>query len=83
MIEGVDCKTKEGTYAKKIREYILGLAGFHMENVAILCLGKYLKVSGMREVLIRNNNFGPGTVDAACLVHIYDVAIRNGTCQIN
>ena len=40
----------------------LGLGGFHLEKILIACAGKFLEESGVENVFVENEIFGPGVV---------------------
>ena len=40
----------------------LGLGGFHLEKILITCTGKFLEESGVENVFVENEIFGPGVV---------------------
>ena len=46
----------------KFGNIFLGIGGFHMEKVVIACCGKYLEESGIGDVLVENEIFGPGVI---------------------
>ena len=40
----------------------LGLGGFHMEKVMIVCCGKYLEDTGVDSIFVENEVYGPENV---------------------
>ena len=42
----------------------LGLGGFHTEKIVLACLGTYLKESGIEQILVENEIFGPVAVNS-------------------
>ena len=44
---------------KESDNIFLGLGGFHMEKVVISCIGKYSEETGIENVLVENEIFGP------------------------
>ena len=44
-------------------DVFLGLDGFHMEKVVMTCLEKYLKGTGIDEVLINTEIYGPISIE--------------------
>ena len=48
----------------KFGNIFLGLGGFHLEKVVICCLGLYLELSGIRDILVEERIFGAGPVES-------------------
>lgn len=48
----------------KFNNIFLGIGGFHLEKVVIGCLGSYLEKSGIKEVFVEQEVFGPGVVNS-------------------
>ena len=57
----------------------LGIGGFHLEKVVISCIGKYLDVSAINDVLAEKEIFGPNVVNSALEGNHY----ANGKRAIN
>ena len=43
----------------------LGRAGFHMEKIATACCGAYLRNTGIENVFVEHEIYGPGVVKSA------------------
>ena len=48
----------------KFSNIFLGLGGFHLEKVILGCLGPFLEPSGIKNVLIKHEIFGPGVANS-------------------
>ena len=47
----------------KFSNIFLGIGGFHLEKVIIGCLGAYLETSGIQNIFVEHEIFGPGVVN--------------------
>ena len=62
--EGVYCIAKELQLLNPdtFSNIFLGLGGFHMEKIVIACCGTYLANTGIENILVEHEIFGPGVV---------------------
>ena len=51
-------------YPQKISNIFLGIGGFHLEKVVIVCLGTYLESSGIQNLLVKEKVYGPAIVNS-------------------
>ncbi|KAJ8892057.1 hypothetical protein PR048_004628 [Dryococelus australis] len=75
---GVNRITKEIQLLRpeEISNLFLGLGGFHLAKEVMNCLGKYFAGSGVENIFIENETFGPNVMDSVLAVKHYSCAMR-------
>ena len=51
-------------HPEKFNNIFLGIRGFHLEKVVIGCLGAYLESSGIQNLMVEEEIFGPTVVNS-------------------
>ena len=61
---------------EEFKNIILTLRGFHMAKALIHCIGKYLKHTGLVDILIQTDTFGIKVVEAVVAGTYYVRSVR-------